>query len=202
MTSPTQLTVFKIPSATRERIRKAIRALEDAGTKLTLRAVTEEAKVDRRSANLLVRLYRDGVLSRDAGWDGSLTPELVSQRIDEATTDTLRAQLCNDLAKAMHQGQIEPGIGRAMATLIAEARHCDRAARESAQVETEAKPIYLLSHEGIVVGRALDFLVSDELRAEAIAFMEDLARRDLELFPNPTTAEIEALRAEGASNDQ
>jgi len=196
------LTLFEIPAATRERIRGTIRAIEGQGGKLTLRALAKEAKTDKRAVGLLLRLYREGVLSRDTGWDGSLTPELVSQRIDEATTDTLRAQLCNDLAKAMHQGQIEPGIGRAMATLIAEARHCDRAARESAQVETEAKPIYLLSHEGIVVGRALDFLVSDELRAEAIAFMEDLARRDLERFPNPTTAEIEALRAEGASNDQ
>jgi len=195
------LTLFEIPPGTRERIRQSIRSLEGEGKKLTLRALAGSAKVDKRAAALLLRLYREGVLSRDTGWDGSLTPELVSKRIDEATTDALRAQLCNDLAKAMYQGQIEPGLGRSMATLIAEARHCDRAAREHVEIESEARPIHLLSHEGLVLGRALDFLISTEIRDEVIAFVEGATRRDLERHPNPTAAEVKALRIEEGTRE-
>ena len=194
-------TIFKIPADVRERVRQAIRKATTEASEVTLRAITEGAKVRRTSAALLLRALRDGYLDLSVAWDGTLTSEDLSRRIQEATTDTLRAQLCNDLARALHLGLIEPVVGRAMGALIAEARQCDRSARESAEDTSESEPVYLLSHAAITVGRGLDFLVSPELRAEVIAFVEDAARRDLELFPNPTTAEIEALRAEGASRD-
>jgi len=194
-------TLFQVSPQSRERVRRAIRELEaDEGESLTLRRVTESAKVAKGDAAIVLRAYRAGFLSRDVAWDGSLVQEDLARRVQEATSDRERAQLCNDLAAALHLGLIEPVVGRAMGALIAEARQCDRAARES-EGDTDAQPIYLLSERGIILARAMDFVISPELRAEAEAYVEDLVRRDHELFPNPTQAEVEALRAEGGRHD-
>ncbi|MBL4850212.1 MAG: hypothetical protein JKY65_32185 [Planctomycetes bacterium] len=131
---------------------------------------------------------------------GASSKRISPRRAQEATSDRERAQLCNDLAAALHLGLIEPVVGRAMGALIAEARQCDRSARES-EGDADAEPVYLLSETAILLGRAVDFLVTPELRTEVAAYAKDLLRRDLELSPNPTQAEVEALRAEGVSHD-
>ena len=89
-------TLFSIGPAVRERVRQAIRACEADGTKPSARAVSERAKAQRRAVCFLLRLVRDGVLSLDTSWDDSLSADDLARRIDEATSDELRAQLCND----------------------------------------------------------------------------------------------------------
>ena len=190
-------TLFEIPPENRERVRRALRDLLEAEAPLTLRALTTAARVAKADAALLLRAYRSGVLGLDAAWDGTLVAEDLTRRVREATTDRDRAQLCGDLAAALHLGLIDPTIGRAMGALIAEARQCDRAAREG-EGDVEAEPTYLLSETGILVARAVDFLVSPELRQEALEYARELTRRDLERFPNPAQAEVEALRKEAS----
>ena len=192
-------TLFSIGPAVRERVRQAIRACEAEGTKSSARAVSERAKAQRRAVCLLLRLVRDGVLSLETSWDDSLSADDLARRIDEATTDDLRAQLCNDVARGIFSGQIPPAIGRAMGALIGEARLCGRNAREDAP-SGEAEPTYLLSRAGITLGRLLDGIVSDATRSEVIAFAEAAFRRDVEAFPNPTPAEVEGLRREASGS--
>lgn len=84
-------TIFKIPADVRERVRQAIRQATADASEVTLRVITEGAKVRRTSAALLLRALRDGYLDLSVAWDGTLTSEDLSRRIQEATTDMRRS---------------------------------------------------------------------------------------------------------------
>lgn len=192
MSSP--LTLFQIPPETRERVRKAIRQLDASGAPLTVRAVSRAAQARVQAAGFLLRLQRQGHLSLDVAWDGTLVPEDLDRRIQAATSDADRAQLCNDLALALHQGLVEPTVARAMGAMLAEARQSDRAARESAEGDDRHQPIYLLSRGAIAVARVYDLIVDPALREQVRTYVLEAGERDVAAFPNPTKAEVEALQ--------
>lgn len=190
-------TLFDVPPAKREQIRHAILALREAGQRVSVRAVAREAHVRQATASVFVQAVRQEQLSLVTAWDDTLCEDDMVRRIEQATTDAQRAQLCIDISKGIYLGQIPATVGRAMGAMIGEARLCGRNASESEG--EDALPTFLLSRAAITLGRLLDGILSEQRRSEAIAYVEALFHADLEEHPNPTLEEVEALRAEARS---
>jgi len=190
-------TLFEIPPDLRERIRLSIVQRRATGKKVSARAIAREVKSRQVTVGVLLHAERQGLLSVESSWNDSFSEDVMVHRIERATSDAQRAQLCIDISKGIYLGQIPATVGRAMGAMIGEARLCDRNVSEAEQ--SGAEPVYLLSEAGITLGRLLDKILSAERRADALRRVEALVREDLAEFPNPTRDEVEALRQEARS---
>ncbi len=198
----------KFKGATREKVRKALaRVLEEDEVRASTKAVSV-AKVrgagggDQNAITELVRLWRAGHLSVSDSWDdapvaavqtgpagqprGQAADDRVNlmERIRAATTDGDREAIAQEVGALVAGGVLAPDEAAQIKGALGEARLAAEARRANEPPPEDPTKMLLASPEALEAARALDMLVGDARRDQALSYIAAQLELDRAEFPH------------------
>ena len=191
--------IFTISAEQRERVRLAYLAIQAEGFQPSVRLIREQVGGSTDVIAFLARAVAAGFMNPDVPWDGKVAPLNLGEAIRTATGHEDHVRIHQEVAARVALGDMTPQIARSVQDSLTAARLSTKAAEESSPSTDVEDSVQLVDRTTFLISRVVNRIASPQILEEVKALVLEAGLRDLQEFPNPTTQELEDLRASGGA---
>lgn len=181
--------VLEVPAATRLKIQAAIKRLEKAKKRVSVRAVREIVGSKSAHVQVTLRAWRVGDLDLAHDWGDALEQRQdegpvrdLLERIRTANTPGDTAEVCRAASELTVLGVLPDSKARVVRDLAQEQRRGIESQDKRPRPE-DSQAILLISEQTITLAKAFERIVCDERRAEVLEYVLAKLKEDFELTP-------------------